>query len=492
LFLIYVNWNPMNHLITQQQLSDNLTISKHLSRIINRQSFQAKVANFDAFDPVAISDILFNRLELISAISRDLKSGDYTLGAAKRKLIRVDKWRILYEFDLIDRVVMGVMAEALNSKLGKLLVPNIHSFVPGRSNLKAVDKASKFVRRQYLGAKTPGERELIVWRFDVKNYTDSIPVGDLSLLWSELRRVVERTFDCPQWAFQIFKQGLRPIINDHKNVPDLLNKLSEPVSLLNGPAMNTIGVTTGTAFGPIAANLYLREFDDWLSRQAGFYARYGDDVLYIDKRSPSAEDVIEKGRKIIAKLELHSNLKKEKMILLTGRGPVNGCGQKSSLSSINLEPLQQFEFLGWRINHRGDLQPNSEKIRREIAVIKRRAYNTFSVVGDRKGLQDNHFSTEWQNNFRMVVQIVSQLRNQNSCGDVNFTNRHVLRRLSKSLQKNLDRYFAQFLSSHWTGVKGPRTFRRMTWNILINRFGLQNIQGRFGRSKSRSARKDVD
>jgi len=475
----------MTRLITQGELSDKLIISKHLSRILNRHSLRSKDLSIREFEMISMSDIHFNRIELIDAIARDLKSIDYRLGTATRKLIRVDKWRVLYEFDLIDRVVMGVLAEALNSRLCNLLSSNIHSFLPGRSNIKAIQRAARFIRRHHLRAQSPKDRELIVWRFDIKSYTDSIPVHEHSPLWAELQRAVCRSFEKPEWAFEMFKQGLRPVVRDHNNFSKMLEKSKENYARLNGPSMNTVGVTTGTAFAPIAANLYLSKFDNWISRQPGFFARYGDDVLYINRVSLETEQTIKRAREIITELGLKPNQKKEKLILLTGRGRIPGNESNRTRDVLEIIPSQFFEFLGWQINHRGDYQPNKEKITRELNRIKRRVYNTRRILQDRAYQETANPPSSRDKNFQILVELVSNIRNTNSSGDINFTNRNALRKLSSTLQKSLDRHFARFLSSNWTGDQSPRTFRRMSWSMLVNKFSFKNIQGNFRNSKYR-------
>jgi len=480
----------MTKLITQGELSNKQVISKHLSKILNRHSSRFKDVSFREYEMISMSDIHFHRMDLIDAIARDLKSIDYRLGTATRKLIRVDKWRIFYEFDLIDRVVMGVLAEAFNSRLRNFLSPNIHSFLPGRSNVKAIQRAARFVRGHYLRAQSPSERELFIWRFDIKSYTDSIPVQEHSPLWHELRSAVFRTFENPEWAFEMLKHGLRPAFQDHDNFSKILEKSAENHTPLSGPAMNIVGITTGTAFAPIAANLYLRKFDDWLSRQSGFFARYGDDVLYIDCVSAATEKAIKHAREIIAELGLKPNQNKEKLMLLTGRGGFCGYQLNDDIGGLKIIPSQYFDFLGWQINHRGDYQPNNEKISRELERIKRRVRNTRRILQEHSYQEKANAPFSRDKNLQILAELVSNLRNHNSCGDVNFTNRRTLRKLSSTLQKTLDRHFARFLSSNWTGDRSPRTFRRMSWSMLVNNFSFKNIQGTFKKSKDRFHRNE--
>jgi hypothetical protein len=312
-------------------------------------------------------------------------------------------------------------------------------------------------------------------------------VGESSPLWQELRRVICRTFENHEWAFELFKQGLRPVFSDpeHESLKRL--KILDLAASQSGLAMNFVGVTTGTAFAPIAANLYLFEFDHWLSRHEGFYARYGDDILFMAPAESDAEAIIDKARAIIKGLGLQANQKKEKIFVLSGRGPLPGLDYSKQYPSLNPAVRQDFEFLGWHINHRGDVRPNDEKMNREQKIIRQRAINTCNILRENLVTLPCDESELPLEQLKVMTEVINNLRLENSCGDINFTNRKLSRKFSTTIQKALDRELARYLSSYVTGIRGPKTFRRLSWRSLVNKFGLRNIQGLFFRNKNRDS-----
>lgn len=472
----------MDFIIRQDQIADKMIIAKHVSRLLEPNNHHAYSTDRRDQSGIQLAAFYHDRQALIAAIAADLQSANYRLGSAQRKLLKVDKWRIVYQFDFIDRVVMSVLAEHINMALARFLPSNVHSFIRGRSNLKAIRRAANFIRRHHQRASSPAMRELMVWRLDIKNYTDSIPIGEASELWVRLRKLLWRYFENPEWVYAIMRDGLRPSIYDHENFGTSLVESGLVGRSLDGLSSNIIGTTTGSAFAPIAANLYLSKFDEFLMRQDGFYARYGDDVFFAAPVGPSNYQLLKKAKDIIHELTLQVNDSKEKLFLLTGRGPVPGGSNYKFDLDLKLHPVQWVDFLGWQINHRGDYQPKSEKIRRETNVIKRRLLNLQNVLNSAETINSNGQIDLNARSLSLMSDLVNTIRLRNSRADCNFMNRKVTERLSANFQKSLDRAIAQILSTCATSIKGPKTFRHISWSDLVRNFGLKNTQ-RFFKNK---------
>jgi hypothetical protein len=475
----------MSYKVRQDQISDKTVISRHLSRLLDILTKRPGWTDRVDFSGVLSSEYLYDRQGLIEAISKDLKSGDYKLGIARRKLLKIDKWRVVYEFDFIDRVVMSVIGEQLNLVSARFMPPQVHSFIRGRSNLTAIKSVARALRHHFNSARRPIERELLVWRFDIKSYTDSIPLGVNSKLWTTAEQFIFRYFENPRWIYEIFRQGLNPVIIDHPNFEMLASVAGFGGQIPNGPVMNLIGTTTGTAFAPIAANIYLRDFDRFMCQKKGFYARYGDDILFAHNPGHEAETSICEARFMISRLGLTPNLSKEKIILLTGRGPLPNYHQNEFIDGIPVKPCQHFDFLGWQINHRGDCQPKVDKLDRELRQIKRRINNVGVYFTSRDSFSALENSSSQRKYLLRLVEMISFLRIKNSRSDLSFTNRKSMEKLSPAVQKSLDREIARSLSSNITGIRGAKTFRYLSWAFLINEFGLKNSQRYFTKRKKK-------
>ena len=475
----------MGLVITQSKIADKTLISKHVLRLLDSITSKSSALHQRDQNGISLESFRRDRKALIDALSSDLMSGHYRLGSAQRKIIRVDKWRMVYQFDLLDRVVMSVVAECVNEALSRFLSDNVHSFIRGRSNLNAIRRAAKFVHRHYNAAKSPQQREMIVWRLDIKNYTDSIPLGDGSELWKILQNFTRRYFENPDWVFTLMQDGLRPQVYDHVNFSKFLDMSGMSIKCLDGAASNIVGTTTGSAFSPIAANLYLSRFDDLLTVDNAFYARYGDDIIFINSAATADLDLIKRANSVITELGLQANAAKEKYILLTGRGRVPGGLDNKNYGVLTPVPMQSVEFLGWQFNHKGQYQPKSDKIMRDIRRFKRRVINTYQVFPGNETDVSRTQKTTTKDRLELVVNLASMLRQKNTRSDLNFICRKVSEKLSQRFQRALDLRVAGLLSTIGTGIKGPKSFRYISWAQLIEDLGLRNSQRFFRKYKSK-------
>jgi hypothetical protein len=273
------------------------------------------------------------------------------------------------------------------------------------------------------------------------------------------------------------------VIVDHPNFTMFSDFSKLKTQQLHGLAMNLIGTTTGSAFAPIVANIYLKNFDLFLASQPGFYVRYGDDIAFVAPRGQDAASTIGRARGMIHQLGLEPNSSKEKMILLTGRGRVPESAELESIEGINIEPKQSLDYLGWQINHRGDFQPSTEKITRDLSKLKRRLFNIYCVLNH--GTRNIDSFTSEKNESSTLPGLVGLFRVKNSRSELNFIGRKVTEKLTPVLQKSLDRSVAKSLSSLLTGVAGPKTFRYLSWRELIEQYGLRNAQRFFKKNKSK-------
>src|SRR5262249_30307084 len=232
-------------------------------------------------------------------------TGAYEFAPAHERPVRIGgKARVMYAVRPTDRIVHGVVADLLESAAPS--EPQVFSYQRGISWWTAVSRCADYVRRHWRAHPDPRTRGLYVIRRDIDSYTDSIPVGDRSPLWPQVRALLERA------------QGGAPVVRqDWRNIEQVIR--IEAVRAIGGPLSLFRGVPTGQPVACVLFNLYLSELDRALaSVDGGFYARYSDDLLFAHE---SAEVVQAADARIRARLDdlgLAINEAKAQTLYVTG------------------------------------------------------------------------------------------------------------------------------------------------------------------------------
>jgi hypothetical protein len=116
------------------------------------------------------------------------------------------------------------------------------------------------------------------------------------------------------------------------------------------------GVPTGSPLQPLACNLYLTPLDALCdSVEDGFYARYGDDVLFAHPDAARACATAERIDACIAELGLQANPGKSSAFFFTAPG----C--PSPLPAF--APARSLDYLGMRVDFQGAFGLKRDKLR---------------------------------------------------------------------------------------------------------------------------------
>lgn len=476
----------------RQLILNRLTSREKLLDAFDIQIAKAKnVGRLDRIDwqtGLPLRTLDQNRFALVEALSKDLRAQTFQFGDAKRKLIRVDKDRLVYEFGFLDRVVLSTFAKALQADFNRVYSHKVYSYKPGCSSFQAVRSFARYLRH-YTLSREVSQRFLGVWRFDVKSYSDNILVGESSRLWSQFESglvKVNPNGHGHEYLHLLFKQGLRPNLLE---MDELAHKRCLSSGVIESwvsphPAGNIVGIPTGSALAPIAANLYLSDLDRILGhRNEFFYGRYGDDVIFAAPLYEGFEGNVTAAKVLLQKLNLSINPTKEHLYELNGAGIPKWKDSQSSLFSSKLETKQDIEFLGWRISHSGVISSPEHKLSRDAKEVSRRLANHRRIAGATSSLGDIAHDT---------VALTNAFRLGKIGGVMTAMGFAASRPLSASGKRSLELRIARLLSSSLTGIESVRTFRQVRWRSLINDFKLafQGTQSRGSKTQVRVKNND--
>jgi hypothetical protein len=301
------------------------------------------------------------------ALVKDIRAGRYALEPAQLRMITVgEKERLIYKFRLTDLLVHGVVSAALHDWFLPRFSPRLYSYIKGRDWWDALRDFSAFVRAHFRSKADKRSLGLYVLRRDIAKYTDSIPVGDSSPLWPLLLR--ETGFPAkPEGVDRIAWDLCRGVIRTEAFTLDGA-----------GHFTNLVGVPTGSPISTTLFNVYIVELDRKLDAlEPGFYARYGDDLLFADidpEKARRADEII---RTTLKEHRLRSNVDKSRNLFF------NGAGRPSSAWPA-AKGSPSVEFLGCRIsadatvalgpkNHRLLIADLEDRLRRLTANLPRNA-----------------------------------------------------------------------------------------------------------------------
>ena len=259
------------------------------------------------------------------------------------------KPRTIYRVDPVDAVVWSTVVAVLSAAMEAGLPAQLYSYRRGRSQWGAAADLTQFLRQHCVARPDPRTRGLYMLRRDVRRYDEHISTSETSRLWSHLEaltRGVELGLAAEARAF--FERVFRPAVL----LPDGST----------GPLPS--GIPTGIPTQTIGCNLYLLEVDRELGAvEGGFYARFGDDILFAHADDATVMRAAERMDQIIASLGLTFNPDKNQAFWLTGPG----CPS----THADFEPVRFLPYLGFDVGFDG-ARLRSDKRRKTWLSLKRR------------------------------------------------------------------------------------------------------------------------
>ena len=283
------------------------------------------------------TDILREKEFVARELARAISRREFRADPASARVIRTgEKDRTIFRSTAIDAIVERVLAQFLQHALEPFLSPHVHSYRKGKSERDTLRAFTKFVRRHRAEHTDPKARGLFVLRRDIKSYGESIRVDDASHLWALLHRALAASpQEDRETAIFLLKQFLP---RDYVDVDGTKKKL-------------LVGTPTGSAFQPVLNNLYLTDVDAEFAKH-GFYARFGDDILFASDDMVKATSVAGELRCAVESLSLTFGTDKSRDIFF------NGAARNGEAPFVGADVV---EYLGVALSFRGVVHIRQDK-----------------------------------------------------------------------------------------------------------------------------------
>jgi len=308
----------------------------------------------------SFDQLFYDRKKLAKVLARDVSGSRYSFSPATIRQITIkNKRRTIYSFTLFDRIVHTALFAMLAEDIQPLFPAEVYSYIKGKDRMDAIEAFMQYIRKHRARYKQPLRRGFFVCHFDIKSYGESIPVTPSSGLWTELNR--------------LFTQAYGRLPDEQEQ--QLLNSLIRPEieSADKNLYENTVGITDGAPITSLLLNLYVRPLDTFLSNiKGGFYARYGDDILFAHEDLDVFNSAMAGIAEQLARLHLQQNTKKTKMLFFNAAGRAKDSFKGSTA----------IEFLGMQLCFDGTAALKKNKITDIMHDIKNRISATVKQLPD--------------------------------------------------------------------------------------------------------------
>jgi hypothetical protein len=412
-------------------------------------------------DGVSLPSLALHRGSIARMLARSVASGEYRIGDATLREIRVaGRRRLVFMYQPFDLVIHAVIAGILSEALEPTLGDRLYSYRSGLGWVDAVADFAAFVRLHRRQRPDPRTRGLYVLRRDVDSYTDSIPLDARSPIWPMLRRLAgdvgggTDVGEISPAEWELLCQVARPMLTGDDG----------------GQACRLRGVPTGQPIATVAFNMYLREVDaDAIAETGGWYARYSDDLLFAHPDAVVARATSDRLDDHLAHLRLRFGERKRRDLYLTGAG-------RPSSSWPEARGTIGVTFLGMRVDMEGRVAIGDAKVRALLREARRRARNVA------RGLDGASLDTRGRAVTAALAQLLDVDDHQLQTAPLPLLAAVVT---DRAQLRSLDLELARIVASAVTGDPGPAAFRRAPYRVIRSEWGLPSLHRARDRSMAR-------
>lgn len=401
--------------------------------------------------------------ELSRRIIDALLAESYVFSAARRThVFAAGKVRPLAALSGLDPLVHKQLAAWLGERLRSAISPNARAFKKGDSAELAVADFSAYLQAHRAAHPDPRTRGLYVLRADVSQYGDSIPVHAQAPLWPLLDAHCERSEQAPPHdvLLRLVRRALRtPIVG---------------IGTDGAIASQLVGLPTGSALLPVIENIYLDGLDRDLSGvSGGFYARYGDDILFAHSDPAARREAERDLGKHLSALGLFTNEKKLQRLYFTAAG-------RWSAADRGVMPAQYVEWLGYRISFDGTIALTVKKWKKLLGHVRQLVSGTGALLRA-QGVEGERLT-------KALSQVLASAYDH----ETPLAHPYIpiaMRILTDRTQlKELDYAVALAVAEHITGRSGVRAFRKLSYKKLRRDFGLPSLVVQRNRQRTKKKR----
>ncbi len=182
-------------------------------------------------------------------LQMELQNHTYQVLPVRRvTLYKEEKAREIALFSMRDKVVQQSLAHELNKMYDARFTDQTFAYRSNKSALVALDKIEEAIKTR---------RYKVVLKVDIQKFFDSMQ-------WNIMEGILRKS---------ITEEDVLDLI--HQNV--MARVLEDTGELVE----QTVGFHQGSGIAPVLSNIYLMDFDRWLSSLDVFFIRYSDDILIL-------------------------------------------------------------------------------------------------------------------------------------------------------------------------------------------------------------------
>ncbi len=389
---------------------------------------------------VPLFNFSFDADNLANAIAVDIRKERYHLTTPRQRLIETkNKKRIIYDYPLTDKIVIGVIAQVMNELLEQVMSDKSYAFRVGSSPLHVVKDFTTYIKSKQ---KHSNIREFYIFRTDFVAYSDEIDVRQNSIFWKNLDELFNLFAIRPSfYQLQLIKEVIRP----------------EFYNLEGHLQSNLSGVPTGTSMITFINNFYAYKIDNVIGADNEiFYARYCDDILICHTDKDYLKNVGKKLLEMIDAISLKTNAKKDFWGYFTPAG-------KASDDPL-FEGTNMYDYLGYRIHAHGTFSLSTARQNKFLQIIHRRIKNIsrsarFKTPFHKGKIICNSINDSLIKTYVGEQSALSMIRESSDHGQL----------------KHLDYQIALRIAENLSGLKGPKAFRKYSYEYIRKTLGLRSL-----------------
>ncbi len=216
--------------------------------------------------------------EELKQLHIELQNHSYKAMPVRRVVMyKGEKAREIALYSMRDKVVQQSLAAELNKIYDHRFSKQTFAYRSNKSSLHAVNAIEEEIRlRNYTW----------VLKVDIAHFFDEIE-------WKLLRRILERDVKEDDVIFLIEENSRSVTLED-------TGELTE----------KRRGIYQGSGISPVLSNVYMMEFDQWMSGVNGYFVRYSDDMLLLGNSKDELLEVLREIKTRLGKLGLQVNERK--------------------------------------------------------------------------------------------------------------------------------------------------------------------------------------
>ncbi len=329
-----------------------------------------------------------NQNKIFKKVIADILSqGYFPEPVIPRKIVTAGKARTIYYYHPVDDFLCFVMKEIFDDVAAKIYHEKVYSYQKYVSKLKPIKSFGKFVKQYVQHIQDPKNRGLFVLRRDIKSYGENISLKQNSFLWKKIDRVFDNNFAKDEF--------FEPVKKLFKNLcqPEIYSK--------QGNHINIIGIADGNSLSCVLLNFYLEPIDELLSGVSdGFYARYGDDIIFAHADYKAIKKCSENIDRVVADLGLGFSKNKCSDYYFNAAARVYE-------NDISFQPVQAINYLGLSVNFKGEIEIRSDKLREFYLEMRQRVINTSVALNPSKDKKLDVISLIMEEAFNLSNPMIS-------------------------------------------------------------------------------------